>query len=771
MKIGTFSEERPLAVFALCAGAGALAGRWLPRAPFFLGAAGALAGLLLWLSGLHRPRVRRAGVCVLTLFLFMLRSGEYYHRALPPAGEYTVTAIVREEPSVRMEDGHVAVPLRSAALFDDAGRGFSVSGAYWTWYFGAGEAPALPRAGDTVRFRARLYHPQGQTNPYGFDFRQYLLQRGITAGLYSDGSFETPAGQTGDLRARVSRVRGELTALTDRLFGADSALPKALLFGARQDLSEETQEAFSRAGVAHVLAVSGLHVSLLTGALGLLFGRLLSRKGRFWAALVFLAGYCLLLDFRASVVRASVLTACLLYGRAQKRRADSFSALSLSFMLIVFMQPADLISVGFLLSFGAVLGMLLLGGRLERAFRPYLGKSISAALSAALSASVGTVVPISGLFHYVSLIGLVLSPLLCALLGVLLPLYLGITALGFVWLPAAQPAAALAGQVSAWLIEAVNRAAALPYASVNVPALPWPFLPAFVLAIWCLSPLCGLKTRKRLALFGAAFALGCAVNLVTVDRGVSYTQFDMGAADCAVLQDGRRTVVVDTGEDGQDLSAYLLSTGRTVDLLVLTHLHMDHAGGAAELLRRGIPIRQVVLPQGAENQQVAPEALALVETLRARGIPVAEAAAGDVFSMGAWRLTALWPPGDGVRAGQDANDMCLVLEAQARETSFLLCADITETYEMYVAQPADILKVAHHGSVHSTSEAFLEQVNPQAALISTGANHSAARESGAVPQRLKGQGIPCYTTASGGALRVDVREGSFTVTPFVNHQE
>ncbi len=771
MRIGTFPEERPLAVFALCAGAGVLAGRFLPEAPVFLCILGMAAGLGAFLLAKDRQRAGLAGLCVLILFAGLLRSGLYYHQPLPPPGDYTVTGVVRDLPAVQAERRHAAVQLRDVRLRDEAGAEWSLSGAYWTWYGAEGEEILVPGAGETVETEASLYLPDGQRNPYGFDFREYLLERGIPAGIYNRGEYRTLPGNPADLRALAARFKTRLLTRLDLLFGENSALPKALLLGYRQELGEETLSSFSRAGVAHVLAVSGLHVSLLAGALFLLLKPLTGPKGRLAVLAVFLMGYCLLLDFRAPAVRASVLTVCMLAGGVRHRRTDSLSALSLSFVLIVFLQPADMSSVSFLLSFGAVLAMTLLGKPLRDRLCPLFGQWIGRALSAVFSASAGTVIPVMGTFHYFSLIGLILSPLMCGLLAVLLPAYAGLLLLSLVFLPVARPLAAAAGAFSGWMLRAVGRAAALPGAFVNTPAFPWPLIPFAVLCLWLFSPYSLLRGRRRLALLGAAFFLGCAVHLLTLDRSLSYTQLDMGGADCAVLQDGRKTVVVDTGEDGQDLCAYLLSTGRQADLLVLTHLHMDHAGGVQELLDRGIPIGRVLIPLGAEKQQVSESARSLMETLRGRGIEVTEAALGGRWQEGRILLEAVWPDPETVRTGQDPNDYCLVLRAQLGDTSFLLCGDLTGTYEPYAVRPADVLKIAHHGSPSSSSAAFLLQVRPACAVISAGQDQNAARADGEVPGRLRDLGIPCYTTAVSGAVRIEPRGNGFIVRPFLPKQE
>ena len=127
----------------------------------------------------------------------------------------------------------------------------------------------------------------------------------------------------------------------------------------------------------------------------------------------------------------------------------------------------------------------------------------------------------------------------------------------------------------------------------------------------------------------------------------------------------------------------------------------------------------------------------------------------------------LWPERNGYRIGKDANDYCLCLEYRLGEMTVLSASDLTGTYEQYVGEPADVLKVAHHGSRASSTPGFLARVSPRTAVISVSGNAEAARPDGAVQTRLRELGIQVYTTADCGAVRIRPENGGYRVIPYI----
>ena len=214
---------------------------------------------------------------------------------------------------------------------------------------------------------------------------------------------------------------------------------------------------------------------------------------------------------------------------------------------------------------------------------------------------------------------------------------------------------------------------------------------------------------------------------------------------------------------------YLLDENRDIDVLILTHLHMDHIGGVPALFESGIRIHQICLPPNAALQRLDAEVLAIHQQLLESGIPITELAAGDTIRLDKSSVRVLWPVRGKVRAGHDANDYSMALSIDLNGYTLLNAGDLSGIYEQYAAVPADVLKVAHHGSDDSTKEAFLQFVDPQYALLSvTGSSRSLPGS--VLISRLNTGNIPYFRTDECGDITITVQNGILAITPYMERK-
>lgn len=679
--------------------------------------------------------------------------------SLPPEGGYAVSARIRGEATVREKDGRVAVYLTDAALSGIEGR----FDAYWTYWPRDPDQP-LPVDGQRVAFTGQLYHPMVRSNPHGFDFRLYLLQKGVEIGLTGcDDLKMTPEDQRTPA-SLLLRAQKAIRSRLDALMGGHSPLAAALILSDKSDLPEDVAESFRMAGAAHVLAVSGLHVMILFSCILALLRRFSPSQAVITAvSLVLLALYGLLAGLQAAILRAALLMVYVQSGRMARRRVDRLTALAAAFALILALRPLELFAAGFQMSFGAVLGLILLGDRMNQGLRRVRRRWLRAVLDAygaALCGTLGAALPVIWYYHRLSLVGLLISPAVVAAVTVLLPLLLVALVLSFLWMPLALPFATAAGWLCDLLTGAVKISAGLPFASFAVPRPPFYLMIALASAL-ILTTRYVLLGRGARALSIAALLAGSAVLLLlTRNTDVRYIQFSMGSADAAVIEDGGRTIVIDAGEYGGDLAGYLLSEGRRADLVILSHLHSDHALGLSELLRQRVPIGAIYLSSEAWVTPVADSVRQLMEQAEQAGIPIQTLSAGDRLATDRVTVDVLWPEKGGANPLGDGNDFALALRIDLDGVSLLQMSDVSGAYELRAAAPAQVLRVAHHGSASSTGERFLELVDPDIALIST------RKASDAALQRLAEAGAMVYDTNACGALTLTVRQGEATLRRF-----
>lgn len=719
----------------------------------------ALTALLLSaLSALLSQGWRRSAAMLLAASaLGTLLGWQAYHPPLPEERNYQVHGTVAQELHLR-EDGQVQTVLANVTLDSSP-----AANAYWTFYLDEDELPpAWLIPGAQVEMTAKLYHPEGQVNPGGFDFQEYLLQRGVTYGLY--GSTELRPGTSEfSLAGFFAASRHHLATRLMAVMGEDAgAYAAAMLLGTRDFIPEDDRAAFNDLGIAHILSVSGFHVGVLAGVMLLLLRPLpLARPWRLAIEALLLTGYCLLTGGNAPVIRASLLLLWRELTRIRHRQMLPLHLLSVSALLQLLFNPTLLTSASFQLTYGAMLGLLLLFPRMKqlRAFPSRWAQRLWEAFAASCSAQVGVLLPQLYWFGQLPLLAVLLNiPLITFGIGLILLYW---ATMIFLPLPGLRT---LLGGLSA---AATNALLSAVRALAKLPTTLWLRQPDALTCLgWLLMMLSAarllprrmLPHRRKLLLTGVLLMALLFVPLP--ENTTEYTMFSVGNEDAALLQDRDMTVVIDVGENGQALAGYLHQRRRSVDALILTHLHIDHASGVQALLDEGIPVDVCYLPVQAEVPMIDEETLPIIESLRQTGTEFRYLSRGDAINLPSGQITVLWPT-ERISALHDANDVNLVLQANIGGVTMLLPSDLPGAYSQYAAVPSDILHASHHGSKDGNTADFLTAVDPQIILLS---NRLASRE--AYMAELAGD-TPLYSTESSGAVTVYfLGEGEFTVQPY-----
>lgn len=719
----------------------------------------ALAGLLL----LGRRRTRAAGCLLLTFLLGAALGIRTANPMLPPEGDAQVTGVVAGEVDFRAEKGQVRVILRDVMLNGER----IASGAYWTFYLKADEKiPDCLTPGARISMTAEVYHPQGQRNPHGYDFRQALRQKNILIGLYGAAKLQAlPDGLS--LYGLAARFNHRMAQTLRDVCGEEAGqLASAVLLGMRDEVPDEEQEQFRRLGIAHILSVSGFHVGVLVALLALLMMPVKHRRLRMTLTLPMLLAYAFLTGGNAPAVRAVLLWALVCWGRIRHKRVLMPHVLCASAMIQLMFAPAQLFSASFQMTYGvmaAICGITAQTAPNAQKKRGWKGKILSL-LSVSAAAQFGVLLPELYWFGRVPLLGIAVNVLLVAGMNVLLLLdWVTLLLTPIPWL-AALPGAATraASEGFLHLVNALGRFA--PTLWTRQPDA-WVVL-GWLLVFVALLPFGKSRNRwqnrkKRLPMLAAGAVLMATILLPAPFSGTEYMQLDMGDADAAVLRQEKHVLVVDAGEYGGDLASYLRAEHLPVDLLVLTHLHSDHAGGVRELLDEGIPIRRCVMPSGALAADFDEEVLPLLARMEENGTVIETVCRGDILQWAEGKLTVLFPP-EGFSAS-NANDGSMALLVEAEGVKLLLTGDLSARYGQYAAVSADVVKAAHHGSKNGTTQAFLDESAPTAVLVSTKRENAADYLRGITDADV-------YSTMESGAIIIRMADGHFTIEQFEEMQ-
>ena len=716
----------------------------------------AIAAIVLLRGGL-----RFAGCLALVFSVGTAAGSLAWHPVLPPEGDYAVQGVITGEVR-RGSFGQVRLPLSHVTL---NGREFS-AGAYWTFYLREEEEPPADlQPGRAVSFQASLYHPSGADNPDGYDFREELLRQGITVGLYgsgnltvSDPDFFSFPGFTAALRHRLS------AALTERMGEEAGGYTAAFLLGTRLLIPSEDRAAFANLGIAHILSVSGFHVAVLTGMLAVLFRLLRLRPSvRFILYAVLLTFYCGLCGMNQPVIRASLLLLAGQAGRLLNRPRIGIHLLSAVIIVMLLFSPVQLTGVSFILSFSAVLGIIVLGPAVHAVnpFRRKLPSDLWESAGVMLGAQLGILAPELYFYQKLPLMGFLINLPVMAYASLLIAL--DWVALLFLPVPFVSDLLCRASCAATELLTGTVRAlSALPGITVWTKASDWMTVAGVLLILFGVSVLFRLKWKSRTALMLAGVATVAFSLIPLPHRKTEYIQFSVGNADAAVLWDQDHAFVLDAGLDDGVVSAFLRRRHLVPEAVILTHLHTDHAGGLLSLIRDEIPIPLLYLPAGALDQQIHEDILSALSDLRASGTEIRFLGRGDEITLPSGSMTVLWPEEGKTRQNQDANHYSLVSLLRLHGTSLLQAGDITGSYEAYSAVPADILKAAHHGSSSSSLPATLSAISPQTVLLSC----SSVSRHQRFAEKL-GAETALFSTAQSGAITVVFEPGRYTVVPFL----
>lgn len=556
---------------------------------------------------------------------------------------------------------------------------------------------------------------------------------------------------SGTMRERVER---SLSAAGRR---AGVAFTRAWILGDVSALKPGWRRAMRRAGLSHLLAVSGFNVSLAAGFCWLL-GAWLPGRWRYLPPLCAIVAYVLLVGPLAPMLRAALMAILALAALWLRRPPQTANALAVAVAGLIFTAPALVTDVAFQLTVSATAGLVFLAPALEKRWRllpPFWRRPLAASVAAQLAT-----LPVAlEAFHQAAPMGVLTNlwavpwSALCLLLAVgwcalaaIAPTWAGATvpildALAWPFTALAETPAGL-WRVQSWTGGAVLGAGI-----------------ALALALLFLFP-----RRAGWAFVGVlALGLRCAA---TDARPPRLSVLDVGQGDAILLRDGGHAVLIDGGGwsegdfGGRVLLPALAGEGvHHLNAMVLTHPDRDHCGGLLDLVDY----------LAVEELWVAPNQPAgcATDLLQRPGPSLRILWAGEERQVGGWHLRALGP--DPARGGSD-NGRSLVLMATANGGRALLTGDIEADAERRLlanGEPlaADLLKVGHHGSQTSTSAPFLARVRPRLALVSVGAGNPFGHPHPVVMERLRAARVPTLRTdlageigvafLSGGRLRID----------------
>ncbi len=735
-------------------------------------------GALAW-GVSRRPAPRWRGVAAVLTALAMAATGWSYAawraelrlaEALPAAWEgrdVTVTGVVASLPQALERGLRFVLEVEESAA--PLPRTISVA-----WYSGFRdeESAALAdvRAGERWRLTVRLKRPHGNVNPHGFDYEGWLLEQGIRATGYV-----RPADDNARLEASVPGVMNTVLRLREGVRERfRQALPDApyagvlvaLAVGDQRAIAPELWRVFARSGISHLVAISGLHVTMIAALFAAALGGIWRRSPSLalrWPAQQagVVAGfatafvYCLLAGWGVPAQRTLYMLGCVALALVLRRETAPSRVLALALGVVLVLDPWAVLAAGFWLSFGAVALLFLVGsGRLASEGR------LKEALRTQWAITLGLVPALLVLFQQFSLV----SPLANAIAIPLVSFVVTPLAIGYAILPL-QMLADLAHGAFALTMLPVQWLADLPWAYWQQAAPP-PLL-AVLASLGCIWALLPRGTPARWVGLSMLVPLVVWTPPRPAPGEAKVTVLDVGQGLAVHVQTATRDLIYDTGpafstdaNSGERiLLPYLKALGvRRLDTLIVTHQDNDHAGGAEAVLT-GIPVGEVLssLPPNYPARLIA-------------GTRHQACVAGQGWEWDGVRFAMLHPEAlaDGARP-RKTNDAACVLRVEAAGRRLLLTSDIEAVSEAgLLARNAaglasDVLVVPHHGSRTSSTPAFIDAARPRWVIFPVGYRNRFRHPNAEVWARWSASGAGILRTDASGAVIVNLDHAALRV--------
>jgi competence protein ComEC len=661
------------------------------------------------------------------------------------------------------------------------------------------EHVTLPAEGSTLRMFCSLEPFHSPTNPHEFASElklQTTTQTEATGYVHSRFDYYILSTPHQNILSQIGHtlqnIHQSLLALLDTSIGEGNArsFVEAVVLGDRSDMDKETLSDFTTSGVAHILAVSGFNVAIVS----LVVAQLLRIFGIYWLrtrisiTMLMVLLYSAIVGFQPSVVRALLMIELYLLAKLLERKPDPLNIVMGAAAINLLLRPYDLLDVGFQLSYAGVLGMILIAPKIRWLLWPETvtvpakhprWRSIVEASALSIGASIASYPVIAAHFYRISFIGLVANiPLI--------PLSAIITALGFLLPPITALShwlGQLYGDATAYLSDLLlwltKLSAHVPSAAHAAASPSWIFLVLLGLAIiFCLRSPTRARFVGRLSIaltcFFTLWVIGVPFSNSVLTKNEGKLQvlfFDVGQGDCIFFQTPTgKSYFVDfgriDGEGNANIERTALPFLRAEDITqidggFISHMHTDHYGGAPVLLENCS-----VASLMTSGERVSGQTARLLDTLsEAQHTRLRVLSRGDTLRLDPdLTLYVLYPDRHVPEAkltayGENIHSGMLAFRLVYRNTSFLFLGDAEwsgeeEMLASYGDQlHSNVVKVAHHGSLTSSSEDFVAVTNPEYAVISVGEYNHFGHPAPAIVKRWIDNGSKvCRTDLDGAVL-------------------
>ena len=663
------------------------------------------------------------------------------------------------------------------------------------------------KIGNIIKVRGKLRQFEEAANKGNFDSRKYYLSLGFY-GKIEAGTIEVINSEYSGIRQGLYELRMEIIERLEKLCSDNKVIFSiinnkngiigAIILGDKTDLDSDIKELYSVSGIAHILAISGLHISFI----GMAIYRLLRRRFRFLfsaaVSIPVVLSFGIMSGFGISTIRSIIMFILKIIGEVLGRKYDAITAISLAGLVLLVQNPFVVCNSGFQMSFGAIIAIVLILPIVEEILNT--DNKIIKVLSANFTISL-VMNPILAWNYYELptfsfLLNIVVVPLMSVVIvSSIVGIFCSCIMFGFGKVVIFPGCGIL--ELYTFLCNIINKSSVTSIV-VGQPKVTI-IIVYYAILLVVLFGLKNIRTKytraekerniikketglvlekkakkeRRIKGQNVKLRLACIVGFLLLNCLIYYipnpgfyiTFINVGQGDGILIHgDNGTKVMVDGGSTSEKQVAkncivpYLKAEGiGTIDYSIITHTDKDHISGILEILENNnsnrIRIKNLVMPDINMKDDTYNE---LIEKAKLKKINVLYIKKGDTLSLGKTKIKCIYP--ETTTTASDKNDYCTVLSVKNKTSKILLTGDISKEIEEKIKDDIEenytVLKVAHHGSNYSSSEKFLKKVNPKYSIISVGKNNSYGHPGNETMERLRKQGGVIYRTDEKGGITI-----------------
>ena len=645
--------------------------------------------------------------------------------------------------------------------------------------------------GDKVQITGKYIKPEVQRNYKGFDYSEYLKQLKIYGTIQSTDIKIMRKNNSNNLFSISNKISNKIEEkIKNNIPEEYSSILLGLILGKTDGIEEEIKQNFRNASMSHILAISGMHVSYLLIGIKIAFNKSLGKRKTNIISIIFLIFYMFLTNFSPSITRAGLMSILLLFSKLVYRNNDTYTSLALVLLIILIYNPFLVNNLSLQLSFGGVLGIVLLNKNVSELLKIKKFKdaiSISISVQLFILPIVLSQLNIFNPYFLISnlLLSLIVGPIV--ILGFIYIILILINENLVIFLTSLV-------ELSIKLLIEISKVGKLPYSKIYIRTPKIYEILIYYILLFSIKEIYKVyhkkginNTQKRvknlIALFKYKFNQKRKkyINLILIisiifsllsfmPQNLKVYFIDVGQGDSTlIVTPQNKTILIDGGGSEfsdfnvgeKTLLPYILDRGfNKIDYIIVSHFDSDHCGGLLYIMQE-IKVKNIIIGKQYETSKNYEKFL---EILKEKNINLKIVEAGNKINIeNNLYFDILWPYSKNMISENAINNNSLVCKLIYKNFSILFTGDIEKiaeneiinTYKnkLYLLK-SNILKVAHHGSKTSSIKEFVENVNPQYALIGVGKNNKFGHPSDSTIQTLNTKKTKIYRTDQKGEITI-----------------